>query len=264
MSTDSVSEFLEYAERDRNRSPHTLARYRAVLSQLPDPTRATTAQVETWWATRYGKSPATRANELACLRAFYRWAGRFDLRADDPTRRLDAPKIDHDVPRPIGQADLGRLLGPLTAETPDLRRAVALGAYSGLRVSEVAALIWANIDQESRRIYVRGKGRKERVFGLSPVLLDYLLPEAKGNVVTAGGVAYSGAVLQRKLNRLMERAGIEHTFHDLRKRAATLAIAKTGNPVAVAQAFGWSSIQTASHYAVVGDETLDVIAAAVV
>lgn len=258
-----LDDFLVYAERDRSRSPHTLARYRAVLAQVPDVATADLATVEAWWATRYDLSPATRANELACLRAFYRWAMRFDHRPDDPTRRLDAPKIPNKIPRPIGEADLARLLA-VTEPTPDLRRAICLGAYAGLRVSEAAGLDWSGIDQETRRIYVRGKGQKERVFGLSPVLLDKLLPVAEGNVVTAGGSPYSGATLQRKINRVFERADVAHTFHDLRKRAATLAIAKTGNVHAVAAALGWASIETASHYAVAADETLDAIAAAVV
>ena len=262
----STEEFLAWAEHDRNRSPHTLARYAAVLTALAqhgDPLVLDAEQVEAWWASRYEMAPATRANELACLRSFYKWATRFDHRPDDPPRRLDPPSVPNKVPRPIGQSDLGRLLGELTEDTPDLRRAGALGAYGGLRVAEAASLEWSAIDQEARRIYVRGKGRKERVFGLSPLLLDIILPEAAGNVVTAGGDPYTGATLQRKLNRLMERSGIAHTFHDLRKRAATLAIASTGNHLAVAQAFGWASIETASHYAVVGDETIDAIAAAV-
>ena len=262
-----VDDFLTWAERDRNRSRHTLARYRTVLAKLGatcDPATATVEQVEAWWATRYDAAPGTRENELACLRSFYRWMMRFDHRPDDPTRRLDAPKVPNKVPRPIGQSDLDRLMGPLTEDAPDVRRAIALGAYSGMRVSEVAGLDWSMIDLESRRIYVRGKGRKERVFGLSPILLDKLLPQVEGNVVCAGGNPHSADALQRRVNRLMERNGINHRFHDLRKRAATLALAKGVNPVAVTQAFGWSSIQTAQAYAVVGDETLDEIAAAIV
>lgn len=256
--------FLEWSARDRDRSPNTVERYWYTLRQLESPSTATRSEIENWWATRYHLSASTRANELACLRSFYKWATKFDHRPDDPTRRLDPPRVTNHVPRPIGQTDLERLLGPLTTDAPDLRRAIALGAYSGLRVSEAAGLTWANIDQDGRRIYVRGKGKKERVFGLSPTLLDKLLPATGGNVVTAGGPPYSGATLQRKINRLMERAEIAHTFHDLRKRAAGLAMDKTRNPVAVAQAFGWQSIETASSYAVVSDEALDVIAAAVI
>lgn len=262
-----ADDFLTYAEHDRNRSPHTLARYRAVFATMighADPGTATVEQIQGWWESRYHLSPGTRHNELACMRAFYRWATKHDYRADDPTRRLEFPRPDNHVPKPIGQSDLNRLLGDLTADAPDLRRAVALGAYSGLRVSEAAGLEWDGIDQEARRIYVRGKGRKERAFGLSPLLLDLLLPETGGNVVTAGGKPYTGGVLQRKINRLMERRGINRTYHDLRKRAATLALARGISPVAVTQAFGWSSIQTAQAYAVVSDEEMDAIAAAVI
>lgn len=260
--------FLTWAEQDRNRSPHTIARYRAVLSMVfprfGDPATITEEATEQWWATRYELSPGTRANELACLRAFFKWMTRFDHRAADPTRRLDPPKVPNHVPRAIGQADLNRLLGPLTEDALDLRRAVALGAYGGLRVSEAAALDWRDVDIESRRVYVRGKGRKERAVALSPVLLDKILPETTGNVVAAGAKGYSGPTLQRKLNRLMERHGIVHTFHDLRKRGATLALSKGMNPAAVKQMFGWSSMETVSHYAVVGDEELDRIAEAMV
>ena len=264
MTTATVRAFLEWAEVDRRRSASTLLRYRAVLSQIEDPAHATQAEIEAWWSTRTHLSEATRANELACLRTFYRWAARFDVRADDPTRRLDAPRIPNHVPRAVGESDLERLLAAAKAESPDLYRSIALGAYAGLRVSEAAGLDWSNVDPEARRIYVRGKGRKERVFALSPVLLDKLLPNTGGNVVTAGSAPLSAATLQRKVNRFITRHGVEHTFHDLRKRAAMLAIAKTGNVHAVAAAFGWSSIETANHYAVVMDDTLDEIAAAVV
>lgn len=259
-----VDDFLTWAELDRRRSQHTLARYRAVLAQINDPATATVEDIEAWWVTRYGAAPATRENELACLRSFYRWAMRFDHRADDPTRRLDAPSIPRRVPRPVGESEVSRLLGPLTDDAPDLRRAIALGVYGGLRVSEAASLDWRQVDTEARRIYVLGKGDKERVIGLSPVLLDKILPDTGGNVVTAGARPYTGAVLQRKVNRLMQRHSIEHTFHDLRKRGAGLAMAKSGNPQAVAQFFGWASLQTVTHYAVVGDEELDRIAAAMI
>lgn len=260
-----VETFLAWAEQDREWSPNTIRRYRTVLGSLPfDPATATIDQVEAWWATRYERAKSTRSNDLAVLRSFYKWATRHDLRSDDPSRRLDAPRFHRRVPRPIGESDLARLLGPLTADAPDLRRAVALMGYAGMRAAEAAACDWSWIDRESRRIFITGKGDKERPCGLSPVLLDKLLPETGGNVVTAGGAPYRAATLEQKVNRLMARHDIDNTCHDLRKRGATLAIAKTGDVYAVAKMFGWSSVETASHYALVGDEALDRIAAAMV
>src|SRR5699024_4923576 len=108
--TNHIQDFLQWAERDRLRSPATIKRYQTVLAQIPDPLNATVEDIEAWWTGRYDKSAATRQNELACLRTFYKWATRFDHRVDDPTRRLDAPKVDNAFPRPIGRSDLKRAL----------------------------------------------------------------------------------------------------------------------------------------------------------
>ena len=259
-----VAQFLAWAENDRNRSPHTLARYRAVLAQIPDPLNATVEDIEKWWASRYPMSAGTRANELACLRAFYKWATRFDHRADDPTRRLDPPKVDNAFPRPIGRSDLKRALDACDERgTPELRRAIALGAYGGLRVSEAASLDWEHIDLDRRFLRIRGKGRKERLAGLSPVLLDEILPELRtGNVVTAGGRTYTADALQRRVNRHLSALGIDATFHKLRARYVTQGIAETGDIYAVARAAGWASIETAKSYAALSDDALHRIAAA--
>lgn len=271
--TDPIEAFIEWSTADRMRSPHTITRYRAVLKTLApfgDPLTVTRADLDAWWTSRIlladgaPRSAASRSNELACLRTFFKWATKKAHRLDDPSAGLDFLTPENHVPRAIGKADLERLLGPLTADALDLRRAVALGAYAGLRVSEVAALGWRDIDIEARRLFVRGKGAWERPIGLSTVLLDELLPVTGGNVVTAGGPPYSGAALQRKINRLMERAGIDHTFHDLRKRGASLALSRGMNPAAVRVAFGWRSMETVTHYAVVGSEELDKIAEAMI
>lgn len=259
----SEDQFLEWAELDRERSQHTLTRYRATLDSLrafADPATATVEQVEEWWKSRYGAASGTRANELACLKAFYKYCAAFDIRIEDPTRRLFAPKVQVKVPRMIGRTDFENLLGKLSANDLVLRRAYALGGYAGLRISEAATLDWRDIDQEARRMYVTGKGSKERPVPLSPVLLDYLLPNTGGNVITAGGKPPSAAVLQRKINRHMATHGIDHTFHDLRKRGASIALSSGASPIAVKTMFGWASMQTVAHYAVVGDNELDRIA----
>lgn len=263
--TDTKARFLAYAEHDRNWSPATITRYRAVLNNAPDCEMWTVDDADKWWESRRYLAPASRENELAVLRSYFRWMTRWDIRPDDPTRRLDAPKLASKAPDHVGRAELLRLLEAAdTEEAPDLRRALCLGAYGGLRVSEAASLDWSDVYPEERRIKVHGKGAKERLIGYSPLLLDELLPNVGGNVVRGGGKGYAAAVLQRRVNRFMARNGVPKTYHDLRKRYATLSIAKTGNVHAVAKAMGWASIETANTYAAMSDETLDQIAAAVV
>ena len=162
--------------------------------------------------------------------------------------------------RSMSRADLIRLLPTLP---DDLRRAVCLGAYGGLRVSEAAALTWHDVDLETRRIRVLGKGGKTRLIGMSPLLLDELLPDTGGNVVTAGGAPYSAASLQRRVNRAIRAAGVECTYHQLRHRFGTVALAATGNLLAVSRAMGHASPATTAIYAATSDADLDVIADAV-
>lgn len=258
--TDPVEEWFAYLQQ-RGRSPATLATYRSVMRHYPaDPISVTLEQAEQWWASKNDLAVKTRQRTLSCVRSFYRYAVRFDLLDLDPTRRLDPPSQGRRLPRPIARGDM---LKVLSVAPPDLYRAVCLGGYGGLRVAEVAALDWANIDIESRRIRVLGKGDKERPVGLSPLLLDAIMPNTGGNVVTAGGVPYTAGRLQRKINRLIASEGIAGTFHSLRSRYATVALASTGNLLAVSRALGHQNTSTTAIYALTSDTDLDLIAEAV-
>lgn len=258
--TGLVETWLDWLAQERGRSKNTIDTYARTMRTLPDAEHATREDLETWWRARAGHAPATRANELSAVREFYRWCQRFDHRVDDPTVRLDPPKVPTRVHRYVGREDLGRLLHDLPA---DLGRAVALGAYGGLRVAEAAVLDWADVDREMSRLVVRGKGDKERHVGLPPLLLDRLLPDTGGNVVTAGGKPYSAAALRVRVNRAIKDAGVDETFHALRHRYGTMAVAAGIPLTSVARAMGHASPTTTALYVGASDSDLDLIAEAV-
>lgn len=252
--------YLEHIEHER--TPYNTIRARArTLRSLGNAGVATREQVEAWWHDRAHLSPSSRANDLANLRTFYRWCMRWEHRADDPTVRLDAPKVPNGLPRPISRADLHKLLEALP---DDLRRAVCLGAYAGLRVSEAAALMWADVDLERNRARVLGKGSKTREVALSSVLVDQLLPNNGGNVVSGDDKVMSAGVLERRVNRAIAAAGVDATFHQLRHRYGTIAYQATGDLLAVSRQMGHSSTTTTAIYAQANDAVADRIAAAVV
>ena len=257
---DTLSDaWLSYLTAERI-PPNTVAARARVLRSVGNAGTATRGEVEAWWSTRRDLSPATRSNDLACLRSFYRWCARWEHREDDPTRRIDAPKVNKGLPRPVSRADLRTLLDTLP---DDLRRAVALGAYAGLRVSEVAALDWRDVDLEARRARVLGKGQKWRLVALGVILIDYLLPDTGRNVVTGTDEVYSAAQLQRRVNRAMKVAGVDGTFHSLRHRYGTLAYQATRDLVAVGRQMGHTSPVTTAIYAAASDDVADEIAEAV-
>jgi integrase/recombinase XerD len=255
-----VDQWLDWLATERGRSDNTVATYARTLRTLPNAETATREDVEAWWKKRATKAATTRANELSAVRAFYRWCQRFEHRTDDPTIRLDAPKMPQTVHRFVSRTDLNTLLTNLA---PDLGRAVALGAYAGLRVSEAAVLDWNDVDTELGRLIVKGKGNKERFVGLPAVLLDRLLPETGGNVIAAGGKPYTGHTLQMKVNKAIQGAGVDATFHALRHRFGTIA-AGSGVPLtSLARAMGHSSPTTTAIYVGATDSDLDLIAEAV-
>ena len=260
MMDDLSRAHLDHMDAERE-PPNTIASRRRVLASLGNAGTASREEVEAWWATRRDKAPGTRSNDLANLRAFYKWCRRWEHREDDPTRRIDAPKVSKGLPHPTSRTDLRNLLDG--ALPPDLTRAVALGAYAGLRVSEVAALDWRDVDLEARRARVLGKGQKWRLVALGVILIDYLLPDTGRNVVTGTDEVHSAAQLQRRVNRAMKAAGIDGTFHSLRHRYGTLAYQATRDLVAVGRQMGHTSPVTTAIYAAASDDVADEIAEAV-
>lgn len=258
--------YRDHLERDQV-PPNTIAARLRTLRAVVVPGTIGRDDLETWWYARADQvSTATRANDLANLRAFYRWCQAWEHRHDDPTVRLTVPKVGNNLPRPVSRDDLHRVLEHLaTHGQDDLRRAVCLGAYAGLRVSEAAKLSWPDIDIEARRARILdSKGGKSRLVAIAPLLVDQLLPDTGLNVVTGISDVYSANTLQRRVNRAIKDAGVDATFHQLRHRYGTVAYQATGDLIAVGRQMGHSSPVTTAIYAAASDATADKIAAAVV
>jgi integrase len=232
--------------RDEHKPATTTASRARALRTLGNAGTATREEVEAWWRSRAHLSPASRHSDLAHLRSFYRWAVRWEYRDDDPTLRLDSPHVEQGLPRPMSREDLHKVLD--SAPAPD-RRAVALGAYAGLRISEAARLDWSDVDLESLQIFVmHSKGGKSRRVPISAVLLEALLPNTGGNVV-GGGEAHDVDWLARRIRKAFRRAGVHATFHQLRHRYGTLAYKATGDVLAVSRLMGHSNLNTTAIYA---------------
>jgi integrase len=255
---------IEYLEHRRTRDPvNTWKARRRVLGLVGNAGTATREDIEAFFDARSNRAASSRLTDLGLLRSFYRWCDVWEHRTDDPTKRIEIGAVAQGLPQAVSREELNMILRH-TAESPELRRAVALGAYGGLRIAEVTVADWRDVNRETRRLRVHGKGGKERMVGLSPLLMDEILPDVGGNIVRGGGRPYNIDVLTRKINRAIKAAGVDATFHKLRHRFGTVALAETGDIAAVARAMGHATpATTAKFYAASSDETLDVIAAAV-
>lgn len=243
---------------------HTIRRRRAVLRSVATPGTITREDLEAWWATRTHLAAVSRANELAVLRAFYRWCQVWEHRADNPAVRLAQPGVGKGAPRPATRRELEQILRHVT-DRPPLRRAVLLGAWAGLRVSEAAALRWVDVDVDALTARVTGKGNKTRTVALSQRLIDELLPDTGGNVVTGAARGWTGGTLGKKVNAAMRDAGVDVTFHKLRHRYGTLGYQRQLDPRALADLMGHGSVAvTMEFYAAASSQSARAIADAVV
>jgi integrase len=105
-----------------------------------------------------GRSPKTTANALATLQSVLRFARRRGWITADPVELLEPEERPRPPHRPRGQV-LGRedVMRLLECCPPAGRLQVETALYSGLRISELLGLIWADVDFPAGLIRVRAQ-----------------------------------------------------------------------------------------------------------
>ncbi len=183
-------------------------------------------------------------------------------------RLLVAPKfpikslpVEYSEARFLDRAEAARLLVAARGE-PDPKWALAMtiAMHTGLRIGELLALDWADIDLFSSRIYVRHslcrragikkpKNNKSREASLTPQALEAFIKLQR--VKSYGRVfdfAYETAYVA--INRIAARAGIEDCgWHTLRHTFASHLVMESVPLLVVSRLLGHSSVRITERYA---------------
>ena len=144
--------------------------------------------------------------------------------------------------------------------------ACALMAYGGLRCVEVARLSWDDVDLTGGTLYLRGKGSKDRLIPIGPVLRP-LLARHDGAVGPVFDRAAPEHLTPRRVSQLvgkhMRRRRCDGTAHQLRHYSATHLLEQSGGNLMVVRDFlGHASVATTEVYAeLVGGELARAVAA---
>ncbi|MGH7748739.1 MAG: tyrosine-type recombinase/integrase, partial [Candidatus Dormibacteria bacterium] len=128
---------------------------------------------------RHGTQPGSRSasttvTERAALRRYFSWARREELRDDNPTDDVGAPRRQpyRDV-RALTAEEASRLLGAIATEHLAGLRLLTLTTWflvTGRRHAEVLWLRWGDIDLDGRTYTYEGKGGKSERRELAPEL----------------------------------------------------------------------------------------------
>lgn len=279
-----VERFLDTLWLERGLSENTLAAYRSDLIHLAvwlglnkhDLGGAGRAELLAYMQARVeaGARPRSTARLLSSMRRFYRYLVREGVRNDDPSARIDAPRLGRPLPKSLTETEVEALLeAPNVEQERGLRdRAMLEVLYAtGLRVSELVGLELGQVGLQQGVVRVIGKGNKERLVPLGDMAVEWLeryLRQGRPAIVgarpgtalfpTRRGGAMTRQAFWQLIKRYAVQAGISKPLspHTLRHAFATHLLNHGADLRVVQLLLGHSSLSTTQIYTHVARERL--------
>ncbi|MFV1998198.1 MAG: site-specific tyrosine recombinase XerD [Acidiferrobacterales bacterium] len=242
-----IESFLDVLWTEQGLSTNTLNAYRSDLEHYASwaqqkgvlLTAATQTDLQEFldeWVTA-GVKPRTTARQLSSLRRLYRYLLRESFVDQDPSARIESPRLDRPLPKSLNEQEVEDLLAvPDTATVLGMRDRTMLETLyaTGLRVSELVNLALHHFNLEQGMIKIVGKGNKERLVPLGEEAINWLeryLKEARPLLVKG---RVTDAMFPSNRGRAMSR---QTFWHSLKRYAATANISNSISPHTLRHAF---------------------------
>ncbi len=269
---DAAAEYLRYVAHDRARKPSTVAGYRWIIDAQILPglgalalEAVTTEHVETWLGSLGGK-PSSRTKALVILHGVFERARRVHKLPLNPVRDVERPP--HVVSGDIEVFSPEEVWALVRAAEDEQDAALFLAAaFTGLRMGELLALRWRDVDFAGSVVRVRAsyaaghlttpKSGRVRSVPLAPDLAKTLARLGRRELFTgddelvfpgAAGEHLDGSALRRRFKTALGHAELRPLrFHDLRHTFGTRMIA-TADIRRVQEWMGHADVQTTMKY----------------
>lgn len=239
-----------------NLSPATIRNRRYTLASFAkgvDLTAATTDDVLAHLQALPGGA-WSKAGHLAAIKSFYHWCHGTGACPTNPAAMVRSIKT-HDRTHPrLSKGAIDRAI--LLAPNDQVRLALLLGAYAGLRRAEIAAFHSSNVRGD--HLVIVGKGSKERSIYIHPRLRPYC-----DDLLAHPGWAFPSHVWPGRhvtpetIQRMVTKAlGEPWTTHDLRRWAATSWYDATKDLRAVQELLGHADPATTAKYVAANDDAM--------
>ena len=205
--------------------------------------------------------------KLAALKGFFRYLVAAKRIEKDPLLLIHSPKQEKPLPTFLSVDDAFQLLSAIKIKTGlDVRDRAALEVFysTGIRVSELVGLNWADIDVQLGIVRVLGKGSKERIVPIGEVALEALRAygqeqrkkwhcSCKGETpvfLNNRGQRITTRSVARIVEKHLQLAGIQIKMgpHGLRHSFATHLLNGGADLRAIQEMLGHASLSTTQRY----------------
>ncbi|MBI1292165.1 tyrosine-type recombinase/integrase [bacterium] len=272
----ALKEFEGWLRVERNLSPRTRTAYLYDLDRMtrflaPEGTMLDALNISSDELRRYvvhlreeqGIAARTLARTLSSIRVFFDWLieqGRIEI---NPAESLHTPRLPPKLPVYLVAHELKRLFAAPDVSTPaGVRDRAILMTFTlaGIRLQELVGLNVGDVDFASQTIRVFGKGSKERLLPLNPLLGEAHLAWLAAREAAEGEKAFfvnrfgrrlSGRMVEKLVDKYALAAGIGRdgiSPHKLRHSFATMLHNRDVDLVEIQALLGHASIATTQIY----------------
>ncbi|MDX1566434.1 MAG: site-specific tyrosine recombinase XerD [Longimicrobiales bacterium] len=283
--TFRLEQFVDHLAFERGLSERTIAAYRRDVArfldfvetrsvQRPEDVSHLDLRDHVFGLKDQGLAASTIRRAQSALRTYFGFLIAEGWVEDDPTERMESPRIGRTLPDVLSQSEALALIEAADSSRPLYwrdRAILELLYATGIRVSELVSLSGMDVDLDERICTVMGKGSKERIVPLGKAAVAaverYLREvrpelsrgEGEGRLfLTARGRRLSRMSVWRIVKDAAEAAGIERDVspHTLRHTFATHLLEGGADLAVVQELLGHADISTTQIYTHIDREYL--------
>ena len=227
-----IDSFLQYLKDVQGYSEKTVVSYAHDLKRLDDflvshdlsVTEMVYEDARTFVADLYDQdlSPASINRILSGNRMFFRSLLENSVVTVDPFKRVSGAKNTRKIPTVLAREEIEMILNSPTDDYTSLMEVTMFNLFysTGCRLSEVLGMKISDIDFDSRRIIVTGKGNKQRYVFLTKrakEMLDLYLPQRQ-EVISRCKTEDDGTVLINNKGKKLPLSTVHSIFDKYRLR----------------------------------------------
>ncbi len=278
----AIDEFLLYLQVERNYSPNTLDSYEYDLktfqdflvrhnrsTQLEDLIPTTIRRFIQEMVVKYDLKPRTMARKISCLKSLSSYCLKERFITVDFMAGIETPKHDKKLPVYMTLSELQKLFRYLESDQGRfaLRNHLMFKILpsTGIRRQELVDLTWQQVNFDNMTLKVFGKGKKERLLPLHPMvhqlfldyrysLLAYQIHPEEPIFRNKNGEKLNARGLHKIFKETLEKAGLppkRFSLHHMRHTFATLLLQENKENVDIRtlqELLGHESLATTSVY----------------